>query len=83
MLEKEIPYRETLEELCSSRIEVKQNEGVYRPRDGLLVAYHSDQNKEIDNWRTIVPDDVASRNLICRELHSVPYSLHPGVNRTL
>ena len=31
----------------------------------------------------IIPDDVSTRNFIVTELHNIPYSLHPGVQRTL
>ena len=49
----------------------------------MLVMHQAGQGEELDYWRMIVPDDVSTRNFIVTELHAVPYSIHPGVQRTI
>ena len=34
-------------------------------------------------WRTVVPDNENSRNLIISGLHNIPFVAHPGVLRTI
>ena len=48
-----------------------------------MVVHREGINEEFDYWRAVVPDDANSRNLIIRELHCIPFSAHPGVNRTV
>ena len=31
----------------------------------------------------VIPDDIDTRNFVITELHNIPYSLHPGLQRTL
>ena len=31
----------------------------------------------------IIPDDNAVKNFVITELHDIPYSLHPGIQRTI
>ena len=55
----------------------------YRRRNGLLCIHQEDQSEDVEYWRVVIPDDSDCKNKILRELHSVPYSGHPGVQRTL
>ena len=41
------------------------------------------QPEEVQYWRVVVPDDLDVKSLLVSELHSVPYSAHPGVQRTI
>ena len=83
LLKNESPYDEILRELENGKIEVKRNEFVYKKKNGMLVMHQAGQGEELDYWRMIVPDDVSTRNFIVTELHAVPYSIHPGVQRTV
>ena len=83
LLLKESPYKEILEELSEGRIEVQKNDEKYKMKRGMLVVHRKDQDVELDYWRTVIPDDIAVKNFVVTELHAVPYSLHPGVHRTL
>ena len=83
LLKNESPYDEILRELENGKIEVKRNEFVYKKKNGMLVMHQAGQGEELDYWRMIVPDDVSTRNFIVTELHAVPYSIHPGVQRTI
>ena len=38
---------------------------------------------DVDFWRIIVPDNFEIKEQIVRELHSTPYSAHPGIQRTI
>ena len=41
------------------------------------------QDTDLDYWRTIIPDSTHVRNFVVTELHAVPYSIHPSMQRTL
>ena len=41
------------------------------------------QPEDVPYWRTVVPDDLEVKALLVRELHSTPYAVHPGVQRTI
>ena len=45
--------------------------------------HQKNQNEELDFWRMIIPDDNAVKNFVITELHDIPYSLHPGIQRTV
>ena len=48
------------------------------------LAVHSHrQDAELDFWRIVVPSDANTKEKIMQELHSTPYSAHPGIQRTL
>ena len=69
--------------LEEGKTEVKRNEDVYKTRKGMLVVHQRNQNEELDFWRMIIPDDNAVKNFVITELHDIPYSLHPGIQRTI
>ena len=56
---------------------------MYKIRKGILVVHQKNQNEELDFWRMIIPDDNAVKNFVITELHDIPYSLHPGTQRTI
>ena len=39
--------------------------------------------EEVQYWRVVVPDDLEVKSLLVSELQNVPYSAHPGVQRTI
>ena len=41
------------------------------------------QLDDVQYWRVVVLDDLDVKSLLVSELHSVPYSAHPGVQRTI
>ena len=41
------------------------------------------QPEDVQYWRVVLPDDLDVKSLLVSELHSVPYSAHPGVQRTI
>ena len=41
------------------------------------------QPKDVQYWRVVVLDDLDVKSLLVSELHAVPYSAHPGVQRTI
>ena len=80
----EEPYSTILEEMdTSGSREVSRGRMKYRRRNGLLCIHQEDQSEDVEYWRVVIPDDIDCKNKILRELHSVPYSGHPGVQRTL
>ena len=83
LLKKESPYDAIIAELEEGKVEVKKNNDVYRMKRGLLVVHQDNQNDECDYWRIVIPDEVNAKNFVMRELHSIPYSLHPGIQRTV
>ena len=83
LLKNERPYNSIIAELEAGKIEVKEKNEVYRMKRGMLVVHQEGQNTDFDFWRAIIPDEVTVKNFILTELHSIPYSLHPGIQRTL
>ena len=51
--------------------------------NSLLVVNDQSQDSELDFWRIIVPENPEIKEHIARELHSTPYSAHPGIQRTI
>ena len=47
------------------------------------MIHRNEQSEGIDYWRVVLPDSVSVRNFVISELHAVPYSIHPGIQRTL
>ena len=70
-------------ELDNGKKEVRGKGEVYKIKRDLLVVHQEGQGSNVDYWRVIIPDDVSTRNFVVTELHNIPYSLHPGVQRTL
>ena len=83
LLEKESPYMEILAELGEGRVEIKKNKEKFKIKRGMLVIHRDDQDTDLDYWRMIIPDSTSVKNFVVTEMHAVPYSIHPGVQRTL
>ena len=84
LLMSEEPYSTILEEINSTGSrEVTRGRMKYRKRNGLLCIHQEDQSEDVEYWRVVIPDDTDCKNKMLRELHSVPYSGHPGVQGTL
>ena len=49
----------------------------------ILLVHQTGQDVGIDYWRVAVPNDKIVRDQIIQELHSIPYSAHPGIQRTV
>ena len=55
----------------------------YKEKNDLLVVHLQKQLDTANCWRVIVPESLDIKNEILTECHAVPYSAHPGVQRTL
>ena len=51
--------------------------------NGILAVHLHRQDPKIDFWRIVVPSDANTKEKIMQELHSTPYSAHPGIQRSL
>ena len=47
----------------------------------ILLIHQTGQAVGIDYWRVVVPNDKTVRDQIIQELHSIPYSAHPRIQR--
>ena len=83
LLKEESPYDVIMAELEEGMTEVKRKNEVFKKRKGMLMMHQENQNEELDYWRIIIPDDHSVRNSIVTELHVIPCSLHPGIQRTV
>ena len=84
LLQAEILYKEILEEMESTgKNEFIQGKEKYKLPKKLLMIHVTGQPEEVQYWRVVVPNDLEVKCLLVSELHSVPYSAHPGVQRTI
>ena len=83
LLQQEVPYAEIIQELEEGRTNVRKNDEVYKMLNGILLIHQNRQDAELDYWRIIVPDDKEIRDNVVQGLHSIPYSAHPRIQRTL
>ena len=51
--------------------------------NGMLVVHDQNQDAKLDFWRIVVPEMNEIKIRIVQELHSTPYSAHPGIQRTI
>ena len=49
----------------------------------ILVVHDQSQDTELAFWRIVVPEDPSIKEHKMHELHSTPYSAHPGIQRTI
>ena len=78
-------YKEILEELRQTDVsEVKTDGGTFKLRHQRL-HYHpkKEEYKAGQYWKLVVPNNIEVKKKLLKELHSVPYAGHPGVQRTL
>ena len=84
LLKNEILYRDILEEMESTgRNEIKRGQEKFKLQKQLLMIHVTGQPEDVQYWRAVVPDDFDVKSLLVSELHAVPYSAHPGVQRTI
>ena len=82
-LASEHPYSEYLNQLTGGMRQVQVNDLTFKILNSLLVVHDQKQDANLDFWRIVVPEDEEIREHIIRELHSTPYSAHPGIQRTV
>ena len=82
-LQSEVPSSEILTELSVGRRQVVKNNLIYKRMNSLLVVHDQNQDADLDFWRIVIPEDPSIKEHIMHELHSTPYSAHPGIQRTI
>ena len=83
LLMSEEQYSTIFEEINStSSREVGRGRMNYRKRNGLLCIHQEGRSEDVEHWRVVIPDDTDCKKIL-KELHSVPYSGHPSVQRTV
>ena len=84
LLKKEILYKDILEEMESTgRNVLKRGQEKHKLQKKLLMIHVTGQPEDVQYSRAVVPDDLDVKSLLVSELHSVPYSAHLGVQRTI
>ena len=56
---------------------------MYKKANGILLVHNTKQDAILDYWRIVVPNNKEIRDQVVGELHSIPYSAHPGIQRTI
>ena len=79
----EAPYSQILEELEGGARQTILNNLIFKIINSLLMVHDQKQDVSLDFWRIVVPDDEGIKGRIVEELHSIPYSAHPGIQRTI
>ena len=59
------------------------NNLIFKITNSLLMVHDQKQDTSLDFWRIDVPEDKGIKEGIVEELHSTPYSAHPGIQRTI
>ena len=67
----------------TGRNEIKWGQEKFRIQKNLLMIHVTGQPEDVQYWRLVVPDNLEVKSLLVSELHSVPYSTHLGVQRTI
>ena len=84
LLRKEILYKDVFDEIESTGSnEILRGQEKYKLQKKLLMIHVTGQPEDVQYWRVIVPDNLDVKSLLVSELHNVPYSVHPGVQRTI
>ena len=82
-LQSEVPYSEILTQLQGGMRQIVLNDLIFKIMNSLLVVHDRKQDVSLDFWRIVVPEDKEIKEHIVEELHSTPYSAHPGIQRTI
>ena len=82
-LQSEVPYSEILTQLQGGMRQIVLNDLILKILNSLLVVHDRKQDVSLDFWRIVVPEDKEIKEHIIEELHSTPYSAHPGIQRTI
>ena len=56
---------------------------VFKKMNGILAVHNRNQDKDLDFWRIVVPDNFEVKEQIVREMHNTPYSAHPEIQRAI
>ena len=67
----------------TGRNEIKQRQEKYRIQKNLLMIHVTGQPEDVQYRQVVVPNDLDAKSLLVSELHSVPYSAHLGIQRTI
>ena len=79
----EAPYSQILQELEGGARQTILNNLIFKIINSLLMVHDQKQDASLDFWRIVVPEDDKIKERIIQELHSTPYSAHPGIQRTI
>ena len=82
-LRQEAIYSQILVELEGGARQTILNDLIFKILNSLLVVHDRKQDVSLDFWRIVVPEDEELKGQIIEELHSTPYSAHPGIQRTI
>ena len=82
-LQHEVPYAGILNELSGGMNQVKKNNLIFNQMNQLMVVHDQSQDVDLDFCRIVVPNKLDSKSQIVWELHSTPYSAHPGIQQTI
>ena len=82
-LQSEVPYSETVTQLQGGMRQIVLNDLIFKIMISLLVVHDRKQDVSLEFWRIVVPDDKEIKEHIVEELHSTPYSVHPGIQQTI
>ena len=84
LLEEESPYDSIIEELANlplTQREVHRDKLKFCLREHSLCVHDTGVDSGSGSyWRIVVPDNLAVKKRLLQEIHSVPYSGHPGVH---
>ena len=84
LLRREILYIDIIEEMESvGRNEIKRGQEKFRIQKQLLMIHVTRQPDDVQYWQVVIPNDLDVKSLLVSELHSVPYTVHPGVQRMI
>ena len=84
LLTKEILYSDIIEEMESRGMnEIIRGQEKYQMKRRMLMIHVAGQPEDVQYWRTVVPDDLDVKTQLFSEFHSIPYTAHPGVQRTI
>ena len=78
-LQSEAPYSQILKELEEGARQTVLNNLIFKRMNSLLVVHDQKQDDNLDFWRIVVPEDKEIKERLIQELHSTPYSAHPGI----
>ena len=78
-LQSEVTFSEILTEMSAGTRQIVRNSLIFKRMNSLLVVHDQNQDADLDFWRIVVPENPEIKDHIVRELHSTPYSAHPGI----
>ena len=82
-IQSESPSSETSLELIGGMGQVTKNNLIFKRMNTLLVVHGQNQDTALNFWRIVVPDKKEIKRHIVQKMHSIPYSAHLGIQRTI